>query len=83
MTTPAPQRPTEAAVSARKTTCLEPTWDGPYRMRCSTGAKGVCAYHGPHQPHPDDGKPCKPNPHDGYCHEHGVYLDPYATKDQP
>lgn len=56
--------------------CLVAVWDGPYRHRCSLGTAGVCAYHGKHQPHPSDGRPCEPNPHDGYCHTHGVYMPP-------
>lgn len=62
---------------AGRTTCLVAVWDdGIYRTRCSMGTKGRCAKHGPHKPHPDDGRPCQPNPHDGYCHTHGVYVDP-------
>lgn len=61
-----------------RTTCLVPVHYGPVRMRCSTGASGVCVYHGAHQPHPDDGRACDPNPHDGFCHTHGVYMDPDA-----
>lgn len=68
--------PVEAAPVARST-CLEPVWDL-FRMRCSMGTAGVCAVHGKHQPHPSDGRVCEPNPHDGYCHTHGVYMDPYA-----
>jgi hypothetical protein len=63
-----------------RTTCLVAVWDdGIYRVRCSMGTNGVCARHGRHKPHPDDGRECKPNAHDGYCHEHGVYMDPYAA----
>jgi len=66
-------------MSETRTTCLVPVWDdGVYRVRCSMGTKGVCGKHGHHKPHPDDGRECRPNPHDGYCHEHCVYMDPYA-----
>lgn len=61
---------------APRSTCLVPVWDGPYRSRCSMGTKGVCAKHGPHEPHPEDGRACEPNPHDGFCHTHAVYMDP-------
>lgn len=71
-------------MSEQRTTCLIPVWDdGIYRVRCSMGTKGVCARHGKHQPHPNDGKPCKPNAYDGYCHQHGVYMDPYAAQHDP
>lgn len=65
-----------------ETVCLVPVWDGPYRHRCGLGVNGVCAYHGPHQPHPDDGKPCEPNLHDGFCHQHGVYLRDLPATDE-
>lgn len=65
---------------AERTTCLVPVWDdGVYRVRCGMGTEGVCARHGKHEPHPDDGRPCDPNPHDGYCHTHGVYMPPPST----
>lgn len=64
------------SANAQPKTCLVPVWDGPYRMICGMGTKGVCVKHGPHQPHPDDGLPCKPNSHDDFCHQHGVYMDP-------
>jgi hypothetical protein len=60
------------------TTCLVPIWDGPYRMRCSQGTAGVCARHGAHKPHPDDGRACETMP-DGYCPTHGVYVEPRAS----
>lgn len=63
-------------MAERKTTCLIPVWDdGIYRARCGMGTNGACARHGKHKPHPEDGQACKPNPHDGYCHTHGVYMD--------
>jgi hypothetical protein len=66
-------------MSDRRTTCLVPVWDdGVYRVRCSMGAAGVCAKHGPHSPHPEDGRECEPMAVDGYCRTHGVYMDPYA-----
>lgn len=68
------QQPEFDQQPGQSSTCLAPVWDGPYRMRCSVGTKGVCAKHGPHQPHPKDGRACEPNPHDGYCHTHGVYV---------
>jgi hypothetical protein len=43
------------------------------------GTAGICARHGKHRPHPDDGRACEPNPHDGYCHTHGVYMDPEVS----
>ena len=70
----------QAEKGDKRTTCLVAVWDdGAFRARCSMGTKGRCARHGEHQPHPDDGLPCDPNPHDGYCHTHGVYMDPYAV----
>lgn len=57
------------------TTCLVPVWDGPYRFRCSMGTAGVCHRHGPHRPHPADGRPCMLMD-DGYCGTHGVYAAP-------
>lgn len=56
--------------------CLIAVWDGPYRFHCSMGSAGVCHRHGPHRPHPSDGRACTPNSHDGYCHTHGVYMEP-------
>ena len=67
-----------AEEDAHRTVCLVAVWDGPYRMRCSLGTKGVCAYHGPHQPHPSDGRECDPDER-GYCGTHGVYMDPYRV----
>lgn len=59
----------------QSTTCLVAVWDdGIYRTRCGMGAAGVCARHGKHEPHPNDGRPCEPNPNDRYCHTHGVYM---------
>lgn len=67
-------------MSEPQTTCLVPVWDdGIYRVRCSMGTKGVCAKHGPHQPHSDDGRACDPMD-DGYCRTHGVYVDPFAGR---
>lgn len=67
-------------MGAPRTTCLVAVWDeGIYRVRCSMGTNGKCFKHGPHKPHPDDGKPCEPNPQDGYCHTHGVYMEPVTT----
>lgn len=61
---------------ATSTTCLVAVWDdGAYRVRCSMGIAGVCAKHGKHAPHPDDGRPCDPM-EDGYCRTHGVYVEP-------
>ncbi|MDE2104778.1 MAG: hypothetical protein KGL39_46505 [Patescibacteria group bacterium] len=63
-------------MSEFETTCLEPVWmDGVYRVRCGMGAAGVCARHGKHRPHPEDGRACHPMD-DGYCRTHGVYMDP-------
>lgn len=66
--------PAHAQQPGQSSTCLIPMWDGPYRYRCSMGVEGICGRHGPHQPHPDNGKPCKVNPHDGFCHQHAVYV---------
>lgn len=60
---------------SRATTCLEPVWDGPYRMMCGMGGSGICARHGAYRPHPADGRACDPMD-DGYCSTHGVYLGP-------
>lgn len=69
---PAPKKP--------RTTCLEPVWlDGASRARCGMGTAGRCATHGDHRPHPSDGRVCKPNPSDGYCHTHGVYMAPTSA----
>lgn len=64
-------------MTAPLTTCLVPVWDdGVYRVRCGMGTAGVCARHGRHRPHPDDGRPCDPA-EDGYCRTHALYMDPY------
>ena len=77
---PNPAHQHSAENDAPRTTCLVAVWDdGIYRTRCSMGTKGRCFKHGPHQPHPIDGRPCEPNPHDDYCHTHGVYMDPYRV----
>lgn len=70
--------PTPAAgglSEALQATCLVPVWDGPYRMICALGTNGACGKHGPHKPHPSDGRPCAPMG-DGYCSTHGVYMEP-------
>lgn len=71
-------------MSETEATCLVPVWDdgGIYRVRCSMGTKGVCAKHGPHQPHPHDGRPCDLMD-DGYCSTHGVYAAPRADTPAP
>jgi hypothetical protein len=74
-------QPESAPTREATTTCLVPVWDdGVYRVRCGMGARGVCARHGKHVPHPADGRACDPMS-DGYCRTHGVYMAPPEKAD--